>query len=95
MTVRLTDLAAADLAEARNHYRAIADDLDQRFLDRLDLTIARLLAFPQGAPPVDGFPGVRRARMRQFPYGVFYRLDGNDILILRVLHTRRDPSALR
>ncbi|MFZ2965185.1 MAG: type II toxin-antitoxin system RelE/ParE family toxin [Rhodoglobus sp.] len=92
MTVRLTEPAFGDLAETREHYRAIGGDLEQRFFDQLDLVVDRLITFPNGAPPVDGFPGVRRARMRQFPYGVFYRLDGDDILILRVLHTRRDAS---
>lgn len=43
--------------------------------------------FPRGAAPVDGFPDVRRARMRPLPYGMFYGLDAGDILILRVLHT--------
>ncbi len=92
MRVRLTEPSVGDLAETRDHYRAIGEDLEQRFFDQLDLVVDRLLTFPNGAPPVDGFPGVRRARMRQFPYGVFYRLDGDDILILRVLHTRRDAS---
>lgn len=92
MTVRLTEAAVGDLADARDHSRATGGDLEQRFLDHLDLVIDRMLAFPHGAPPVDGFAGVRRARMRQFPYGVFYRLDGDDILILRILHTRRDAS---
>ncbi len=92
MTVRLTEPAVGDLTESRDHYRAIGEDLEQRFFDQLDLVVDRLLTFPNGAPPVDGFPGVRRARMRQFPYGVFYRLDGDDILILRALHTRRDAS---
>ena len=65
MTVRLTELAVSDLAETRDHYRAIGDDLEHRFLDELDLVMDRLLTFPNGAPPVDGFPGVRRARMRR------------------------------
>ena len=94
MTVRLTGPAFGDLAETRDHYRAISEDLEQRFFDQVDLVVDRLITFPNGAPPVDGFPGVRRARMRQFPYGVFYRLDGDDILILRVLHTRRDATGL-
>lgn len=91
MTVRLTELAVSDLADAREHSLGIGDEWGLRFLDQLDLVVDRLLAFPNGAPPVDGFPGGRRARMRQFPYGVFYRLDAGDILILRVLHSRRDP----
>lgn len=92
MTLRLTELAVDDLAEAREHYRAIDEDLERRFLDHLDRVIDRLLAFPHGAPPVDGFAGVRRARMRQFPYGIFSRLDEDDILVLRVLHARRDTA---
>ncbi|WP_417563077.1 type II toxin-antitoxin system RelE/ParE family toxin [Microbacterium sp.] len=89
MTLRLTELAVGDLTEARDHYRAIDKDLERRFLDQLDRVMDRLAMFPNGAPPVDGFPGVRRVRMRAFPYGIFYRLDGQEILVLRVVHTRR------
>jgi len=94
VTVRLTGLAVSDLSEIRDYYRARDNDAEHRFLDQLDLVVERLLSFPRGAPPVDGFPDVRRGRMRPFPYGIFYRLDGDDILILRVLHTRRDASNL-
>lgn len=94
MTVRLTDLAVRDLTEARDHYREIGEGLESQLLDQLDRVVDRLITFPNGAPPVDGFPGVRRARMRQFPYGVFYRVDGDNILILRVVHTRRDAPDL-
>ena len=94
MTVQLTGLAVSDLNEIRGYYRAIDDDIERRFLDQFDLVVERLLSFPRGAPPVNGFPDVRRARMRALPYGIFYRLDGDDILILRVLHTRRDASDL-
>ena len=37
-------------------------------------------------------PGLRRARMRQFPYGVFYRPGTDDLVIVRVLHTRQDQG---
>ena len=90
MTLRLTELAAGDLTEARDRYRSIDEDLERRFLDQLDRVMDRLVMFPNGAPPVDGFPGVRRARMRHFPYGIFYRPDEIDVLVLRVVHTRRD-----
>lgn len=89
MRVLLTEPAVSDLTGIRDHYRETGEELEHRFLDQLDLSIDRLLTFPNGAPPVDGFPGVRRARIRQFPFGVFYRQDGDDLVILRVLHTRR------
>lgn len=92
MTVRLTELALADLRDARDHYRTVSTDLEQRFIDHLDVVIDRLLAFPDGAPLVRGFSGVRRARMHRFPYGVFYHLQGDDVVVLRVLHFRRDVT---
>ena len=34
---------------------------------------------------------VRRALTRRFPYAVYYRIVGNDMVALGILHTRRDP----
>jgi toxin ParE1/3/4 len=92
--VRFTRLATTDLLDARDAYAEKDPDLAIRFVDHLDVVIDRMRTFPLGAPPVDGFPGVRRARMRLFPYGIFYRVD-DGILVLRVLHTRRDVDDLR
>jgi plasmid stabilization system protein ParE len=33
----------------------------------------------------------RRALVRRFPYGVFYILDNNKIIMLAVMHIRRHP----
>ncbi len=93
MTVVLGEHAVDDLRRARDHYAGIDPALSENFADAFDTVIARIRAFPHGAPPVDGFPGLRRARMRRFPYGVFYR-DTPDqdpvILVIRVLHGSRD-----
>lgn len=92
MTIRLTRLAAEDLETAHAHYDSVDPDLGRRFVADLDLVMERLQTFPHGAAPVEGFPGLRRARMRQFPYGVFYRPGTDDLVIVRVLHTRQDQG---
>ena len=95
MTVVLGEHAVDDLRRARDHYARINPALSEDFADAFDTVISRIRAFPHGAPPVDGFPGLRRARMRRFPYGVFYRdtPDQNPvILVVRVLHGSRDTS---
>ncbi len=46
MTVRLTELAVSDLAQARDHYRALDEELEHRFLNQLDTVIDRLVTFP-------------------------------------------------
>ena len=35
---------------------------------------------------------IRRAIIKRFPFGVFYVEDNNTVIILAVLHARRDPS---
>ncbi|TNM39513.1 type II toxin-antitoxin system RelE/ParE family toxin [Nocardioides albidus] len=90
MRVQLTRAAVADLEDAVHHYDQQAAGLGTEFLGAVDRVVERMLMFPDGAPPVDGFPGVRRARVRRFPYGVFYRPGPDALIILRVLHARRD-----
>lgn len=90
MKVVLTEHAVRDVEEACDHYAGIDADLRVRFACSLDAAIERISMFPRGAPPVVGFDELRRARMRQFPYGVFYQQTSEEeLLIVRVLHARR------
>ena len=34
---------------------------------------------------------VRRALTRRFPYAVYYRIAGHEVVVLGILHTHRDP----
>lgn len=79
-----------------DHYVQLDPEFGTLFLHDLDAVIDRIEMFSQGAPPVDGFEHLHRARMRRFPYGVFYRLPTDaDLTVVRVLHTRRDTPAAR
>lgn len=86
----LGEHAVDDLRRARDHYAAIDPALCDDFALVVDAVLNRVRTFPHGAPPVDGFPGLRRARMRRFPYGVFYRDMDGTMTVLRVLHNVRD-----
>ena len=59
MTVVLGEHAIDDLRRARDRYAQVDPALSERFADAVDAVIARIMAFPRGAPPVDGFPGLR------------------------------------
>lgn len=83
--------AAEDLRQARERYREMDPNLADGFAGAFDQTIERLVTFPRSGTPVADVTGLRRARLRRFPYGVFYRLTASDVLrVLRVLHHRRD-----
>lgn len=40
---------------------------------------------------MEGYPSVRRALMRRFPFAVFYTADEDLLLVLRVIHTSQSP----
>ncbi|QWF23459.1 type II toxin-antitoxin system RelE/ParE family toxin [Nocardioides sp. LMS-CY] len=93
MTLRFGRHAIQDLEEARDHYERITEELADGFVADLDRVVERMQMFPNGAAPVEGFPGVRRARMRRFPSGVCYRvLEPDTIEVLRIVHAARDSS---
>ncbi len=96
MRIVLTPHAVGDVEEACDHYAGIDPKLSPRFADDVDAAIERIVMFPRGAPAVDGFDKLRRARMRRFPYGIFYQqTPTGDLLVVRVLHSRRHyPDAL-
>lgn len=96
MRIALTPQAVGDVEEACDYYAGIDSRLSTRFVDDVDAAIERIVMFPRRAPAVDGFDMLRRARMRRFPYGIFYQhTAAGDLLVVRVLHSRRHhPGAL-
>lgn len=93
MTVIVRPKAADDLRTAHAYYAEIDAGLSAAFGAELDQVVDRLVMFPRSGVVVEQIGRVRRARMRRFPYGVFYRLaDPDEVRILRVLHSRRNSD---
>lgn len=92
MRVGFTSRAVGDLEAVLSHYGDLHDELPTTFLVDFDSALERLMMFPNGAPPVEGFPGMRRARMRRFPYGIFYRPGDAATVVIRVLRTKQDRA---
>jgi plasmid stabilization system protein ParE len=87
--VVFTPAAQADVVEAQAWYEAQAPGLGARFRAELDAAVQRLAANPEGFPVV--LRDVRRARLRRFPYGLFYRAPPDALVVLACFHARRDP----
>lgn len=88
--VRLTPAAEEDLSEAYAWYENAQRGLGERFLEAIMEQIQTIADWPQSAPVVHR--DVRRALVRRFPYGVFYVIDGDDLVVIGCFHARRDPS---
>jgi plasmid stabilization system protein ParE len=82
--------AVAELREARDWYEAQRVGLGFDLGEVIDGTLQRIAANPDAFPEV--MPGVRRAVIARFPYGIFYRGLGEGIEVLAVFHHRRDPA---
>ena len=62
------------------------------YVDGLERALERLLEFPEIAPRYAGLKGRYRVK-RYRSHLVYYRREKHDILIVRILHVRRDAPA--
>ncbi|MEX0718898.1 MAG: type II toxin-antitoxin system RelE/ParE family toxin [Planctomycetaceae bacterium] len=89
--VVINPLAEQDLSDAWDWYDAQRDGLGDEFLECVEEALDGLRTMPQMYGKV--FQELRRAHVRRFPYGVFYRIDDQQVTVVAVYHARRDPGA--
>ncbi len=90
LPVVLRPEASLDAEEARDYYGARQPGLGQDFLDRLNETLAGIGAMPDMYGII--WRNVRAARLRQFPFVVYYRVHDDRVEVLAVLHGGRHAS---
>ena len=90
MKARFTSAAEEEPREAIAFYEAAENGLGARFLDEVEAVVARIVAHPAAWTPMS--PRARRCRTHRFPYGLFYQVRPEEILIVSVMDLRRDPK---
>ncbi|XXT14767.1 hypothetical protein WME94_31425 [Sorangium sp. So ce429] len=83
--------AEVEIFDAALRYERERRDLGFRFESEVDVTIRRAIENPLQFPEIE--PGIRRAVVRIFPYGVFFLLEEPLVLVIAVLHLHRHPDA--
>jgi len=91
MTPRFTvrPEAEADLLASTEWYDSKALGLGTEFVRAVDVCYSLIKRMPEMFQQVHS--GARRARLRRFPYSVYYVYDERGITILACLHWRRHP----
>ena len=89
MSLVVRPAAAADLDEACRWYEAQRSGLGREFLDAIQQVFIAIVEMPGRFRVVHG--NVRRALVRRFPYGVFFRTVGDDVVVVGCFHGRRNP----
>ena len=88
--VRLSALAALDIQQAREWHDAREPGLGDQFLQRVNETMTRIGQNPHQSPTI--IEDVRRANLRQFKYGVWYRVKVDGSVVVACLHHRQQPE---
>ena len=85
--------AQAEISAARDWYEERRAALGDDFIGELNAVIARIAERPTLYPRVRG--EVRRAVLRRFPYAAYFRVLGDEIIVLAVVHGHRHPRVWR
>jgi plasmid stabilization system protein ParE len=86
--VTIRSAAQADLREAREWYDQAREGLGNEFL----LAVADAMLALEASPERQAFyyRDFRRLLTDRFPYKIFYRIEGDAVIVYRILHGARD-----
>jgi toxin ParE1/3/4 len=82
--------AKLEIIEAQDGYEKEAVGLGAFFRAEVDRQALRIAANPLQFPLI--LADIRRARLRRFPYGLFFRLLDDAIYVIACFHSSRDPA---
>ena len=80
--------AEADLLAAKQWYEGRREGLGVELVRAVRRAVLLLRDHPERYPIY--YRGFRRVLLRRFPYKVFYRIEGDRVIVFRVLHTKQD-----
>lgn len=81
--------AKADLLDTFHWYQSQKPGLGFDFKSCIDVALSQILVNPTLYKIVH--LSIRRAIIKKFPFGIFYIIDNNKVIVLAALHARRDP----
>ena len=91
MRIRARATFTSDSVDAFAYLQERNPAVAAALLAEIDLTIELLAAFPEVGRPRDELrAGVRSFKLRRFQHIIFYRVAGDVIELLRLLHTSRN-----
>ncbi len=88
MQIRWQDDAINDLIQVRRFIAMDNPSAAARVADRIRSAVPKLADQPGMGRP-GRVPGTRERVLVDIPYIIVYRVEGNSVVILRVLHTSR------
>jgi toxin ParE1/3/4 len=82
--------ADAELTDAMEYYEERRRGLGDEFFFAVDDALTAIRHRAESFPAVHG--DVRRALLRRFPYGVYYFVEGDAVVVIAIFHGKRNPK---
>ena len=93
MRVEFHPEALAEFRAAAEYYEQRQTGLGERFANAVEMAVAHIAAAPESLRIIED--DVRRCLTKVFPYAVLYSIESDHVLILAVMHCRREPGFWR
>jgi len=90
MKYRFADEALAEYIAAGRYYNQQVPGLGDAFADEIEAGIRQILDGPRTWRVIED--DVRRFLVGRFPYGIYYTVEDDAIVIWAVKHLHRDPD---
>jgi plasmid stabilization system protein ParE len=90
MTFRFLAPAQEELLEAISYYSAINAELGVRFEEAVAIAVRSAVAHPERGAPRS--KNTRRWLVKGFPFGVIYRENVREVLVVALAHQRKQPE---
>jgi plasmid stabilization system protein ParE len=81
--------AEADMATGYDWYEDQREGLGKEFVEEVSTVIAMIQSEPLRFPAI--FRTLRRALVHRFPYGVFFVVRSDTVIVVAVMHLARNP----
>ena len=93
MKIHILDQAEDDLVEGYNFYENQEQGVGAYFLDSLYSDIESLILYAG----IHGIRhnGYRRMLSKRFPFGIYYTISGDEIMVHAVIDCRKNPTWIR
>jgi plasmid stabilization system protein ParE len=87
--VRLRREAEEDLEDAATWYESQRSGLGQQFLDEVLKALGTIAEMPLVYSVI--YRNTRRAWIRRFPFGIFYQVESDGVIVIAIIHGSRHP----
>jgi plasmid stabilization system protein ParE len=88
--LRLRNIARHEFDEAADWYEKQRPGLGLEFVEEVDRVLDDLREFPEAHAVVH--KDLREALVHRFPYAVYYRVEPEQVVVVAIIHTARNPA---